>query len=108
MRPNPSGSNIISAVNLFNGLYGRNDRAKKALFFITQTKFSINVNSVRSKISRMQRAGTRVFAIGLGPRVDKGQLQGLVNNKKDFNMLEPLDHFPLALMTLQFCLLRSK
>ena len=93
---------------MFHRLYGRKDRYKKALFIITQSRFSININSVKSRLSTMQRAGTKVFAIGLGNSVDKSQLQGLVNGKKDFNMMEPIDHFPLALMTLQFGLLRRK
>ena len=108
MRPNPSGTNIISAINLFHRLYGRNDRAKKALFVITQAKFSINMNSIRSRVQAMQRAGTKIFAIGLGNNVDKLQLEALVSKKRDFDLLEPIDHFPLALMTLQYGLLRSK
>ena len=56
----------------------------------------------------MQRAGTKIFAIGLGNTVDKLQLEALVSKKRDFDLLEPIDHFPLALMTLQYGLLRSK
>ena len=108
MRPNPSGTNIISAINLFHRLYGRNDRTKKALFVITQAKFSINMNSIRSRVQAMQRAGTKIYAVGLGNNVDKQQLEALVSRKRDFHLLEPIDHFPLALMTLQFGLLRSK
>ena len=108
MRPNPSGTNIMGAINLFNRLFGKRDRAKKVVFVITQAKFSDNVNTLKAQAVKMERAGTKVYAIGLGDKVDKNQLEGIVSKKADFNMLEPIDHFPLALMTLQFGLLRRK
>ena len=56
----------------------------------------------------MQGKNVKVFSIGLGDNVDKAQIQGVVNNQKDFFMIEPIAHFPLALMSLQLMALRRK
>ena len=108
MQPNPSGTSVMGAINLFSRLYGKRDNAKKALFILSQVKFSDNVNTIKAEVTKMQRAGVKVYMIGLGDKADKAQIQGVVNNKKDFQMLEPIEHSPLALMSLQFSLLRSE
>lgn len=108
MRPNPSGTNIMGAINLYSRLFGKKDGSKRALFIISQAKFSDNVNTIKAQVGRLQGAGCKVYTIGLGEKADKGQIEGIVNKKTDFYMFEPINHFPLALMTLQFSLLRCK
>ncbi len=89
-------------------MFRTREAGKRVVFIVTQTKFSDNVNTIKSITRRFQGGGNHVFAIGIGDNVDKVQIQGIVNNKKDFHMIEPVMHVPLALMSLQLSLLRCK
>ncbi|XP_065051247.1 uncharacterized protein LOC135680930 isoform X2 [Rhopilema esculentum] len=106
MRPNPTGTNVMSAINWYNKIFRTREASKRALFIVTQTKFSDNINTLKAAVRRIQGMGVRVFSIGLGDKVDKAQINNLVNNQKDFSLIEPISHFPIALMSLQFALLR--
>ena len=106
MRPNPTGTNVMSAINWYNKIFRTREASKRALFIVTQTKFSDNINTLKAAVRRIQGMGVRVFSIGLGDKVDKTQINNLVNNQKDFSLIEPISHFPIALMSLQFALLR--
>ena len=108
MRPNPSGTNVLSAINWYQRKFRTRENSKRALFIISQTRFSDNVNTIKSAVRAMQGNNVKVFSIGLGDNVDKVQIQGVVNNQKDFFMIEPIAHFPLALMSLQLMALRRK
>ncbi len=109
MQPNPSGQNVMNALNwIQRAMFRTKEKGKRVVFVITQTKFADNVNTIKSVTKGMQRGGNRVFSIGIGDAIDKVQIQGIANNKKDFYMTEPILHVPLALMSLQSNLLRCK
>ena len=108
MKPDPTGQSVMTALNWMQKNYRTREASKRVVFIVTQTKFTDNVNMIKAAIKRLQSSGVRVFSIGVGDKVDKTQIQGLVNGKKNFFMLEPVMHVPLALMSLQLSLLRCK
>ena len=76
MKPDTGGTNIGPALSLVSRLFGARRRSRTALFILTQSALSGNVNGLYGLIRSLRLRGTKVYSIGIGNGFSMAQVQG--------------------------------
>ena len=108
MKPDTGGTNIGPALSLVSRLFGAKRRSRTALFILTQSALSGNVNGLYGVIRSLRVRGTKVYSIGIGSGFSMAQVQGLAGNDRNSYLMSTVSQVPGSLMSLQYYLLRSK